>query len=155
MRQVKMLVCGFLVFGLLGCGGEGKKKPETVTVSGTIMFKKAPLVDADVNFVSADGAFAAYGKTDATGKYTLVQGAVPGKNKVFISKKEGEDLKLDPEAGMDAAQFEAAQMNNPNAAKKPIGPIQLIPAEYSDPEKTKLEIEVPEEGTETANFTLQ
>lgn len=156
MRNLKALACGLVVLGLLGCGTEGRKKPNTVTVSGTVYLKKVPLADAEVNFISPDGAFAAYGKTDANGKYTLAQGAVPGKNKVFISKKEGEDLKInsDPESGMDAGQFDASQIGTPGA-QKPTGPVQLIAPEFSDPEKTKLSYEVPEDGTDSADFQLQ
>jgi len=147
------LVFCILVVTILGCGDGGREKPDTVNVSGTVYLDGKPLADAEVNFVSEDGEFAAFGKTNAEGKYTLAQGAVPGKNKVYISKMEGEelDIELSEEEGMDAGQLEAMGMDTAGD----IGPKELIAEEYSDPEKTKLEFEVPADGTDSADFRLQ
>lgn len=143
-------VCCILVVILAGCGGDGREKPDTVNVSGTVYLDGKPLADADVNFMNEEMNFASYGKTNAEGKYTLAQGAVPGLNKITISKIEGEDLELDPEEGMDAGQLEAM-----GATGKEMGPKQLVAEEYSDPEKSKLEFEVPADGTDSADFRLQ
>jgi hypothetical protein len=37
---------------------------------------------------------------------------------------------------------------------KRVGPQQVVPEHYSNPEKTKLTFQVPESGTDSANFDL-
>lgn len=104
--------------------------------------------------------FTGFGKTNAEGKYELVQGAVPGNNKIIISKIEGgAGLVLDPEAGMDAEQLRTAAasvQSDPTAKKTDASkiPKEVVPAEYSDPAKTKLSFPVPEAGSSTADFRL-
>jgi len=151
MKAMCLLVCVAL---LAGCGGK-KKGPATVKVSGTILFNGKPLEGAEVNFVAGD--FASFGKTNSEGKFTLAQGAVPGNNKVYIRKPlTGPGFSDNPEDGMDAAQFEAAAEGNPELARKlkqSAGPV--IPPEYSDPQKTKLTFNVPDEGTDSADFNIQ
>ena len=122
---------------LAGCG----KKSNVVPVSGRVMFDGQPLVNVAVNFGpltgGLDGAYAAYGKTDAQGRYTLKlvddnrRGATVGKNRVTLNESsEGPvsdgaavriQFKLPPTArdgtlqfdvplsGTDAANFEFAK----------------------------------------------
>lgn len=139
---------------LAGCGGSKKPDRGTVPVAGTVTYQGKPLPDANIYFFSAK--FSAYGKTDAEGKYRIAQGAIPGENKVFVSKITG-DAKAIPEQIADdpgqVAAASAATMNDPNRAKKaPRG--ELLPPEMSDPERTKLVFSVPAEGTEAANFSF-
>lgn len=156
MRLSKFLVTS-LVLGLtafVGCGGGGRPKPDTVNVSGQVTLDGKPLAAADVYFISPDGEFAAIATTNAEGKYTLVQGAVPGKNKVYISKLEGKEYtEEDVAAGMDAGQDEADMLDDVGSTRGGTsGPKQLVPEEFSDPEKTKLTFDVPEGGTDSADF---
>ena len=155
-----------MLFGLLivsgialltGCGGGGEREqPDTESVSGTVTLNGKPLAGADVNFLGQD--FAGYGKTDKDGKYTLVQGATVGENLVTISKLEGEPgLEMDPDEGMDEGQLEAAGAGGGDDGGNDgmsDAPKQLVPAEFSDVDKSKLKFNVPEGGTDSANFTL-
>jgi hypothetical protein len=151
--------CSFLlVIALLisaGCGGGGGESgPKTANVSGVIYLDGKPLPDALVTFSTKE--FAGSGRTNSEGRYELAQGAVPGENKVVVSKWEGgEGLELNPEEGMDEGQFEA--MADPGGTGKNVnaGPKQLIPEHYSNVETTDLTYNVPEGGSESADFRLQ
>lgn len=147
-------LCATLAF--TGCSGEGRAIPDTVPVSGTITLDGKPLADAEINFLpESHKDFASYGKTNAEGKYTLVQGAVPGKNKIVIKKMSAGNLQINPEEGMDAGQMEAmASAAQAEGKTGPQVPKQLVPADYSDPTKSKLEFPVPEDGTDKADFKL-
>lgn len=140
---------------LVGCGSAETDGPKTARVSGTVTLQGKPLAGANVYFSSEK--FSSYGKTNAEGRYELVQGAVPGKNKVYISKLETpEGVDSDPEAGLDLAQFQAADTgseNDPSGKKKPLLTDE-VPQEFSDPQKSKLTFDVPEGGTTSADFRL-
>ncbi|HID22366.1 MAG TPA: carboxypeptidase regulatory-like domain-containing protein [Planctomycetaceae bacterium] len=156
-ERIQVLTAGLAMLVVLGCAGsEQSSGPKTADVSGTVYLDGKPLAGADVHFVSPDGKFVGYGQTDSQGKYTLVQGAVPGKNKVFISKLEMGESELNPEEGIDPGQMEAAAaaLGTGEAGAEEGGPKQLIPEAYSDPEKTKLTFDVPEGGTSEAEFRL-
>lgn len=142
---------------LSGCGG-GDVGPKTVRVSGVVTLHGKALEGAEVRFIGSN--FTGFGKTNAEGKYELVQGAVPGNNKIIISKIEGgAGITLDPEAGMDAEQLRTAAASvqaDPTARKADVAkiPKEVVPAEYSDPMKTKLSFPVPESGSSSADFRL-
>lgn len=140
---------------LLGCGGGGGDGPKTARVSGTVTLQGKPLVGVNVYFSSEK--FSSYGKTNAEGHYELVQGAVPGNNKVYISKLElPEGVNTDPESGLDLAQFQAAAAGNENDpnGKKKASLTDVVPEEFSNPQKSKLTFPVPPEGTTSADFRL-
>ena len=138
---------------LSGCGGGGADPGKGVPVSGTVTLDGKPLEGASVTFMS--GTFAGFGVTDAQGKYRLVQGALPGSNKVVISKIEGgaEALTDDPDSGIDAGMREAEAMGNPEG-EMPTAPKDLVPAEYSDSAKTKLKYDVPAGGATGVDFNI-
>lgn len=141
-----LLIVGGIATLIAGCGESGPEQPETVSVSGTVTLDGTPLAGALVTFATKE--FSATAETDKDGKYTLPQGAVAGENLVFISKlSPGYD---DPDEGMDAGQFEAANVDDPVAREKG----QLVPEKYSDPEKSILKLTVPESGTDSASFKL-
>lgn len=142
------------VFLLPGCGGAKKTGPETVPVSGTVSHQGKPLADAKVYFFTEK--FSAYGKTDAEGRYRLTNGAIPGENKVFVSKLTGDAKTVPNQIAEDPGQVEAAAAaaaNDPSRPKKATSG-ELLPPDLSDPERTKLTFKVPAEGTETANFSF-
>lgn len=139
--------------GFAGCG-DGNSGPKTVRISGIVYMDDKPLEGALVTFTTKD--FAGMGRTNAEGRYELTQGAVPGPNKVFISKIDQGDIELDPEGGMDEGQLQA--MQNPAAGpgkKTQLGPKQLIPDRYSDEAKSELTYPVPDGGAREADFRLQ
>ena len=144
--RVSFACAGLIVLACLaGCGSSG---PKTVKVSGTLKIKGQPVEGVEVQFVSEK--FAGYGKTNAEGKFQLMPGAIPGPNKVCFRKFDSGQLKDDPQAGMDAGQFAAMQQ----AQGEQTTIKQLIPPEYSDAAKTKIEFNVPAAGTTGADFDL-
>lgn len=143
-----------VAIGLSGCTGGGSVPK--ADVSGTVTLNGQPLADADVHFVNEESGFAGYGRTDSQGKYTLVQGAAIGTNKVFFSKKETSgDYDPDPEAGMDDGQFEAAVGFDEGEAAMPgvARGGEQIPPPYTG-ENSKLTYEVPAGGANDADFKL-
>ena len=135
---------------MAGCGGEGSAG-RGVPVSGTITMAGTPLEGANVSFLN--GTFAGFARTDAAGKYKLVQGALPGTNKIVITKIIGgaEPAVDDAASGMDAGQMEAAAMGSGVEVEKPLN---LVPDEYGDPNKTKLTFEVPSGGADGVDFSI-
>lgn len=130
---------------VLGCGST--QGPGTVPVSGTVTLNGEPLEGVEVMFVTEN--FSSFGKTGPDGRYTLVQGAVPGKNQVSLSKWEGGTIELNPDEGIDEGQLwsemDAAGGTVPGREL----PRQLVPEDYRN-----LEYVVPEGGAESADFRL-
>lgn len=139
-----LILCFGTAVAVMGCGG-GNGGPKTVPVAGTITLNNQPLADAEVTFASEN--FSAFAKTDSDGHFALVQGAVPGKNRVSISKWQGEKLEMNADEGIDEGQLWSEM--DAVGATAPNQPRQLIPSDYQD-----LEYIVPESGTETADFRL-
>jgi hypothetical protein len=87
------VLAGMLVV-VAGCGPSIKAVP----VSGRVTLKGQPLGDVAINFspvTGGDNAFAAYGKTDKDGRYTLKlvengqAGATAGTNRVTLNESTG------------------------------------------------------------------
>ena len=139
-----------------GCGGGAAAGPDTVDVSGTVTLGGQPLGGATIYFMT--DAFTGVAQTADDGTYKLSRGAVPGMNKVYVTKIEGGTVAADPESGMDAEQFRAMHMATQGEApaQPPPGELarEVVPVEYSDPSQTTLTFDVPEEGTSTADFKL-
>ena len=156
--RLDWLLVALLTAGIFcGCGSSGDG-PRTVRVSGIVSLDGKPLAGAEVHFVGEK--FSGYGMTNSEGKYELVQGAVPGKNKVYISKIEG-GKDLDSTVADDVEQLRTAAQSfqeDPSAAGSKVNPAdiphQTVPSQYSDPEKTNLDFTVPEGGTTEADFRL-
>lgn len=106
----RLLLLSFFLFPLHGCLGgvdADYHKLGLVEVSGRVTLDGAPLPDAVVKFESDDKTFC-YGKTDATGAYTLKlnsekTGVIPGEKLVRISttastgEEEGAGQEADPD----------------------------------------------------------
>lgn len=155
---LRLVTVVLITSGLLaGCGGGGGgPKRKTIAVSGKVTLGGKPLADAGVNF-QGEG-FTGFGKTNAQGEYKLVQGAIPGPNKVFISKVEGGTTIAanDPVAALDdPEQARAAAEGMASSGRKaPVQPKELVPADFSHPDKTKLTFDVPGQPVTDANFDL-
>jgi hypothetical protein len=127
-------------------------------VSGVVTLEGKPLADADVYFQKDE--YSGFARTDAEGRYRLVQGAAVGMNKVYFSKwVGGEGVNPDPESGMDFGQFQAAAEGNvdPRTGKLPGGvemPKQIVPEQYNSPGSSKLTYDVPKGGSTSADFDL-
>ena len=135
---------------LIGCGGSSDKG-RGIPVSGTITLAGVPVEGVNVTFLN--DTFAGYARTDAGGNYRLVQGALPGTNRIVISKIEGgvDPNFYDPESGMDAGQIDAAAMGSGIQMELPKN---LVPDEYGDPLRTRLTFEVPSDGATGVNFNI-
>ena len=123
---------------LAGCGGS---KYPTAPVSGTVRMNGKPLPDAALTFQPMGGGMASVGATDKDGRYTLEfydsgkPGAVVAKHRVVIRthrRSNTEDTSSD--------------ISNPNLRDP-------IPQRYND--NTELTMEVPAEGTDSADFDLK
>lgn len=155
--RVVWLFCGLMASCMAsGCGTGDANAPRTVQVSGSVSLEGKPLVGAEVRFIAEK--FSGYGITNSEGKYVLVQGAVPGMNKVFISKIEG-GKNLDSAVAADVEQLRTAAdsiKQDPSGSKvNPADiPHEILPPQYSDPQSSKLTFPVPEGGTTSADFRL-
>jgi hypothetical protein len=159
-RNALFTLCAAVVLAS-GCSS-GKPDPgaKAVAVSGTVTMGGQPLADAEVVFMAQD--FSDRGTTDANGKYKLTKGALPGSNKIYISKwNVPGGTKLNPAEGLDAGQLQAAAASVAAEAEQGVqgadpskGPKQLVPEQFSSPEKTTLTFDVPASGSQQADFKL-
>ena len=157
LRKVAGLYVARLVvsvsIGMLFVGCGGTDGPRRVPVAGTVKLDGQPLASAEVSFYAEGEARLA--TTDKDGYYQINGGAQSLKYTVVISKFEGAGaVKLDSAAGMDAGQMEAMQMADGTGKTAAKIAQQLIPAKYSSREKSELNVVVPVEGTQSADFNL-
>lgn len=136
-RSRSILFCAMIVALCLGLSGCGR----LVTVEGQVLCDGKPLEEAGVVFIPQDfterraGTRTAFGTTDADGKFRLTtvdrQGVVPGKYKVTVSKK-----------------VPPPDFKPPPAGKLAMMPtwVEVLPAHYTDPERTPFHVEIPKEG---------
>ncbi len=154
LQVAARLLIPICVLFTVGCGGSADKG-RGIPVSGTVTMNGEPIEGANVTFLN--DTFAGFARTDASGRYRLVQGALPGTNKIVISKMEGGvesivyDLNPEGESEMDAGQIDAAAMGL--GAQVDL-PKNLVPDEYGDPARTRLTFEVPKDGATGVDFNL-
>ncbi len=128
-----------LVLSVSGCGAKSEF-PETVPVSGKVLYKGQPVPMGTVTFQSDQGQ-AATGTIQPDGTYRLStfaqeDGAVPGHHKVMIIANDG-----DP-----------TMMPGSSPGYKP--PKDLIPKKYGTLATSGLEAEVAK-GKPTVDFDLK
>lgn len=141
LRAGQLLGCLFLL-GLGGCGGSDYK---VVPVSGLVTKDGSPLPSVVVTFqpvAGSGGVQAGVGSsavTDSQGRYALKlataeqsPGAVVGRHRVTFAAQQAERSPSDDTAAPPAAE--------------------IVPVHY---QLNPLEFEVPAEGTDKADFTLQ
>jgi len=158
---VVLALCA-LTSSFVGCGAKGGgSRNGLVAAAGVVTYNGAPVEDAVLEFRSTEGVenSLAAGRTDAKGAFTLMtdrpdDGAFPGKYKVTV-KKEVE--KVD---GMTREEYK--EKNAPEGGKDEfiipkdlIVVEQLLPLQYSDPENTPLEIEIPAKGNKKIAIDLK
>ncbi len=140
-----IVLCCFLS---IGCGSSSG--PETVPVSGKVTMNGDPLDGVEVNFIGEN--FTTTAITNAEGAYTLPQGSTVGQNKIYIRKwadQSGLSEEEMIEKGMDPGQVEAQTLGMAKPKEK-----NAIPPQYSDPQRTTLTFDVPDGGSDSANFSL-
>lgn len=146
--QVATATSFFLLatLAMTGCGGS---KFDFAPVSGKILLEGEPVNNARVVFMprasgtDAEAGPYSNGETDEQGRYELrsatensTRGAVVGSHRVIVSTRRSH---LDPD--------------NPDI--EIIDAEERIPQPYNDYRKTPLEFDVPPEGSESADFSLE
>lgn len=132
-----LLISAFAMLFTCGCGSDRPTAP----VSGSVKMNGKPLANASLTFQPIGGGMASTGLTDANGRYALTflysedEGAMVATHHVIIrtSKKSNTE-----DTSNDRAD---------PSARDP------IPRRYND--ATELTMEVPADGTDSANFELK
>lgn len=138
----KALLTIVVICVLVGCGNAPPSQfAEAVPATGIVRLDGKPLSNSMIAFIPKPGtkALESYGVTDEDGSFSLRQprggsGAVPGEYSVVINRyvlRDGTPVELKPN------EFPANQ-----------GAIESLPPKYSDPTKTSLSANVPEDGGE-------
>ena len=145
-----------LIF-LVGCSESSPKPegfPDTVSCVLTITQEGAPLADAMVSLVPADGAkdwlFSA--TTDASGNakiftYGRQEGAPKGKYKVVVTKTETDQSRFTPPA--DENDTAAMDRYMQSTANERLNYYTLVESVYTNAETTTLELEITGRTTQT------
>jgi len=150
-RWAFVLVCGFgCVAACAGCGPGRAKRFE---VTGTVLYKGAPVSGAVVAFHPQAGGQIATGTTDAQGRFKLNtpnvgSGTTAGKHKVTVAKFT-----------LQGGSTGAVSMDDALKASQgpPPGPAQErneLPAKYADPATSPLEQTVGEGATNDFKIEL-
>lgn len=134
MKLQKILVLVLAALVLVGCSQKKGVSFKTESVKITITRKGQPLEGADVRLHPMDtSGRGAMGKTDASGVAvvktfgegnTVVEGAVPGKYKVLVTKVDFPQV--DPNVDYDTLQKQQASRDPYASAPKP-----LLPPKYN------------------------
>ena len=168
---MKSLVCGRELWAVLllpllvtigGCSSE-PETPETVPVSGAVMYNGQPVVGATVSFMGEGAPKAAVGVTDDKGEFQLStfganDGAVIGEHSISVVKTaaapEASAPRMDPRAmtGRPDAltQTYRTQMGNQGQVE---GPKHELPEKYAKAETSGLKETVKADGPN--KFVLQ
>lgn len=178
------IIIACLMVASVGCAPGQKFK--TVPVSGKVTYKGAPVDGATVAFLQESQAGVAShtctGQTDAQGVYKLmtfetpakpVDGAIPGKYMVTVTKYAGGPSGSMMAAGMDRDAMkdlspedmkkmggQAAGVPDPGRSgeSESVKALQAkaeIPERYGRPKDSGLEAEVKESGPQTFDFELK
>lgn len=121
--------------GLIWVSGCGPGRPKTVPVTGTVTLDGQAVEGASVTFAPEAGGRPALGTTDKDGKFTLKtfeerDGALPGKHKVTVIKKETTGFLADKD-GLSGG-----------IAPGGIQEKWIVPRKYSDPNSSGLTADV-------------
>jgi len=145
-----------LAFFVTGCGPGGAPKPSTVKVTGKVLYKDQPVAGASVAFLGDGQIPAAWGRTDAEGKFELTttesgDGAVPGMHKVTVSKSAAP--KTTSTATGVASMEEAVKKSQEPKGKEEAAPTSLLPEKYAQAATSTLSFEVKSPGPN--DFTIK
>lgn len=133
----RFAVCLALATMLIGCG-PGETRPRTIEVTGVVTLDGQPVEAATVSFISASGGSA--GITDANGRFSLVNGAAPGRYDVTVTKMAGGSLRPPATSG------------GPPTGEPPKS---LLPERYISPKNSGLSAEVTADGGNEFEVRLQ
>ena len=144
-----------------GCSGGGADRPETVPVTGAVMYNGSPVQGAQVSFLSEGAPRAATGVTNEKGEFQLStfdinDGAVIGEHVITVTKITGEATTdvADPRAMTgDPSAMTNMYQERMGAQGEISGPKTELPQKYSNPKTTTLKETVTAAGPNS--FVLQ
>lgn len=147
-------LCATILLTAGGCGGS-----DLVPAGGKLTQGGTPVTNATVMLHYPSNDFCV-GSTDSQGLFTLTYngkpGARPGKQiGVTVTKYDSVDsgeTKLPAPVG--APPVSAGPSPTPTKVRAATLGKNLLPAEYGDPKKPKLKIDVPEGGTDKLDIAL-
>jgi hypothetical protein len=139
----RLVYCGaaFVAAALaLQLGGCGSNRPDTVPVTGTVLYRGQPVAYAIVNFIP-EGTRPASAKTDEQGRFSLLtfapgDGSVLGVHTVVVCK------------------FERAPGGDPDAIYADLNTVAVLPQKYGSPLTSPLKATVTAEGPNDFRFEL-
>jgi hypothetical protein len=136
-RIVDMILLLALPLAAAGCGSG---RPETFSVTGTVIYQGKPLAGATVNFIPKN-THPASGLTDAQGRFTLLSfspddGAVIGEHVVCVAKYSLDSSK-DPVQMMKAEQ---AHLLTPQKFASPVTSPLRVTVTKDGPNDFRLEL---------------
>lgn len=139
----------FIPLLLAGCGQSGTPGPTLVPVTGVLTVGGLPVADVSVQLVPVEATTKSYisaGKTDASGKFTLVAnngkpGAAKGKYRVVLSKTSFSSASA-PVGQMSPEDYKKAMgTKGPPSANKQKDALPF-PQEYAKAESSPKEVDV-------------
>jgi hypothetical protein len=153
-----MTIPRILSFSLLLCMGCGESS-SIAPVSGTITLDGRPLSGASITTQpvasgSENPGPGSFGLTDAQGHYELElvkparKGAIIGDHRVMISRVGAANAESEPQQAADGDVM--VWTDDPRGNRQPAG--TAWPARFTD---GTLQLQVPPEGTDQANFDLK
>jgi hypothetical protein len=136
-----------------GCAQQGSAM---APASGVVTLGGRPVAGAQVTFMAPTAARAAYGTTDAAGRFVLStfgtgDGATPGQHVVTITKP-GTDVAA---PAMSAEQADAAYSAAMTQASRNAAARGDLPARYADAARSGLTAEVTTTGPNEFVFALE
>ena len=140
------------VWSALGVCGCGPDLPETVPVTGKILFKGEPVANAQVGFVpkiEGSGALPARGTTDEAGEFVLKTYVAPGQEADGVTPGEYAVTVQKTDVPVDPAEMARMFSQNPGYV-----PPQLLPSQYATAAKSPLTAPVTEDGENSFEFEL-
>lgn len=153
---------GMLVACAVVAAGCGPKGLTVYPTSGTITYKGQPVAGASVQFMPAKGS-PCIGRTDETGKYTILHGGKPGAPvgpcRVTVSTIVVDASMTMPPGSAEVTPGDLAKLSVESMAKRrgpPAKDKSGIPAKYSSVETSGLEAVVTSDASKNVfDFDLQ
>jgi hypothetical protein len=130
-----------------GCGSSASAV-KTVPVAGTVYLDGKPLPGVSVVFISPRAEFVGMGTTGHDGKYRLTRSLIPGKHGAMPGTNQVHFAEVDPNPPSEPPMIPASSSTPPRLQGN------ALPARYCNPERPELTFDVPDQGTDSADFRL-
>lgn len=136
------------LLGLAAGCGTSDSTVQTVPVAGTVYLDDKPLPGVSVVFISPGAEFVGMGTTGPDGKYRLTRSVIPGKHGAMPGKNQVHFAEVDENPPPEPPIIP------PTSSTSPLPRGGSLPARYCNPARPELTFDVPEQGTDTADFQL-